>query len=103
MSDNSDTTNERVAREALMRDSPFYPLAPERMLLETRRCVAFFDKYPVSKEIRRKIDRFLTTAKKWCNTSPSATSVCIAGWSEPVALLNRADTAEVGPLLSGGP
>ena len=49
MSDNSDTTDERVAREALTHDSPFYPIAPERMLLETRRCVAFLDTNPVSK------------------------------------------------------
>jgi len=32
MSDDSDTTDERVAREALTHDSPFYPIAPERML-----------------------------------------------------------------------
>ena len=43
MSDNSDTMDERVARETLTHDSPFYPIAPERMLLETRRCVAFLD------------------------------------------------------------
>ena len=49
MSDNRDTTDERVAREALTHDSPFYPIAPERMLLETRQCVAFLDTNPVSK------------------------------------------------------
>jgi diadenosine tetraphosphate (Ap4A) HIT family hydrolase len=49
MSENNDRTDERVAREALTHDSPFYPIAPERMLLETRQCVAFLDKYPVSK------------------------------------------------------
>jgi diadenosine tetraphosphate (Ap4A) HIT family hydrolase len=49
MSENRDTTDERVAGEALTHDSPFYPMAPERMLLETPRCVAFLDKYPVSK------------------------------------------------------
>jgi diadenosine tetraphosphate (Ap4A) HIT family hydrolase len=49
MSENSDTTNERAAREALTHNSPFYPIAPERMLLETRRCVAFLDTNPVSK------------------------------------------------------
>ena len=49
MPDNSDTMDERVAGEALTRDSPFYPIAPERMLLETRRCVAFLDTTPVSK------------------------------------------------------
>jgi hypothetical protein len=49
MSDNSDATNERVAREALTHDSPFYPIAPERTLLETRQCVAFLDTNPVSK------------------------------------------------------
>ncbi len=49
MSDNSDTTDERIAREALTHDSPFYPIAPERMLLETRQCVAFLDTNPVSK------------------------------------------------------
>jgi diadenosine tetraphosphate (Ap4A) HIT family hydrolase len=49
MSDNSDTTDERVAREALTHDSPFYPIAPERLLLETPRCVAFLDTKPVSK------------------------------------------------------
>jgi hypothetical protein len=37
MSDNSDTMDERVAREALTHDSPFYPIAPERMLLEAWR------------------------------------------------------------------
>jgi len=49
MSDNSDTTDERVAREALTHDSPFYPIAPERLLLEARQCVAFLDTNPVSK------------------------------------------------------
>lgn len=49
MSDNNDTMDERVAREALTHDSPFYPIAPERMLLETRRCVVFLDTNPVSK------------------------------------------------------
>ena len=49
MSDNSDAMDERVAREALTHDSPFYPIAPERMLLETRQCVAFLDTNPVSK------------------------------------------------------
>jgi diadenosine tetraphosphate (Ap4A) HIT family hydrolase len=49
MSENSDTTDERVARKALTHDSPFYPIAPERLLLETRQCVAFLDTNPVSK------------------------------------------------------
>jgi len=49
MSDNSDTMDERVAREALTHDSPFYPVPPEQILLETRQCVAFLDKYPVSR------------------------------------------------------
>jgi diadenosine tetraphosphate (Ap4A) HIT family hydrolase len=49
MSDDRDTTDERVAREALTHDSPFYPITPERMLLETRPCVAFLDTTPVSK------------------------------------------------------
>jgi len=49
MSDNSDTMDERVVREALTHDSPFYPVAPERMLLEARQCVAFFDTNPASK------------------------------------------------------
>jgi diadenosine tetraphosphate (Ap4A) HIT family hydrolase len=49
MSDNSDATNERVARKALTQDSPFYPIARERMLLETRQSVAFLDTNPVSK------------------------------------------------------
>ena len=46
MSDNSDTMDERIAREALTHDSPFYPIAPERMLLEARQCVAFLDTNP---------------------------------------------------------
>ena len=41
--------NTRDPMEALTRDSPFYPIAPPRMLLETRRCVAFLDTNPVSK------------------------------------------------------
>jgi len=49
MPDKSDLTNEELAREALMPDSPFYPIAPQRMLLETRQCVAFLDTTPVSK------------------------------------------------------
>ena len=49
MSDNSATTDEKVAREALTSDSPFYPVVPERMLLETRWCVAFLDTKPASK------------------------------------------------------
>jgi diadenosine tetraphosphate (Ap4A) HIT family hydrolase len=49
MSDNSDTTDEGVARETLTHDSAFYPIAPERMLLETRQCVAFLDTTPVAK------------------------------------------------------
>jgi diadenosine tetraphosphate (Ap4A) HIT family hydrolase len=49
MSDNNDATDERIAREALTHDSPFYPIAPERMLLETRQCVAFLDTTPVSR------------------------------------------------------
>lgn len=47
--DHSHTTDETVAGEALPHDSPFYAIAPERMLLETRRCVAFLDTNPVSK------------------------------------------------------
>ena len=35
--------------ETLTQDSPFYPIAPQRRLLETRRCVAFLDTKPVSK------------------------------------------------------
>jgi len=45
----SSTTNERAARESLTSDSPFYPIAPPRMLLETQQCVAFLDTKPVSK------------------------------------------------------
>lgn len=29
-------------------DSPFSPVDPARMILETEHCLAFFDKYPVS-------------------------------------------------------
>ncbi len=29
-------------------DSPFHPLAPERVLAESERCVAFLDRFPVS-------------------------------------------------------
>jgi len=36
-------------KAALKSDSPFCPIVRRRMLLETRRCVAFLDKYPVSK------------------------------------------------------
>jgi diadenosine tetraphosphate (Ap4A) HIT family hydrolase len=28
--------------------SPFHPVAPERLILQTDRCLAFLDKYPVS-------------------------------------------------------
>jgi diadenosine tetraphosphate (Ap4A) HIT family hydrolase len=49
MSENNDTRDERAAGEALTPDSPFYPIAPERLLLETRQCVAFLDTSPVSK------------------------------------------------------
>lgn len=41
--------NRRNSNEALTPDSPFYPIAPERLLLETPRCVAFLDTNPVSK------------------------------------------------------
>ena len=41
--------NNGSSREALKPDSPFYPISRRRMLLQTRRCVAFLDKYPVSK------------------------------------------------------
>lgn len=43
------TMNKRDPTEALTWDSPFHPIAPHRMLLETRRCVAFLDTNPVSK------------------------------------------------------
>lgn len=35
--------------KALTQDSPFHPIAPERLLLETQRCVAFLDTKPASK------------------------------------------------------
>lgn len=41
--------NEKCPKEALPADSPFYPIARRRLLLETQRCVAFLDKHPVAK------------------------------------------------------
>jgi diadenosine tetraphosphate (Ap4A) HIT family hydrolase len=32
----------------LTRDSPFFPLDPARVILETRDAIAFFDKFPIS-------------------------------------------------------
>lgn len=58
MSDNSDTTDERVAREALTHDSPFYPIA----LLETRHCVAFLDTNPVSKGHALVVEKMATAS-----------------------------------------
>jgi len=49
MPDQSDATNERITAEVLTPDSPFYPIAPERLLLETPQCVAFLDTKPASK------------------------------------------------------
>jgi len=41
--------NEGGSMKALTQDSPFHPIAPERLLLETQRCVAFLDTKPASK------------------------------------------------------
>lgn len=49
MIDKTDARNEEYPKEALKPDSPFHPIAPERMVLETRRCVAFLDTTPISK------------------------------------------------------
>ena len=49
MAAKSDATTNGSTKQALKPDSPFYPIPPEHMLLETPQCVAFLDKYPVSK------------------------------------------------------
>lgn len=33
---------------SLSKDSPFYPIATDRVIMETANCLAFFDGYPVS-------------------------------------------------------
>ena len=33
---------------SLAKDSPFYPIEPDRVILEGANCLAFFDRYPVS-------------------------------------------------------
>jgi diadenosine tetraphosphate (Ap4A) HIT family hydrolase len=41
--------HQKNPKEALEPNSSFYPIPRRRMLLETRRCVAFLDKNPVSR------------------------------------------------------
>ena len=33
---------------SLSKDSPFYPIEPDRVILQSPNCLAFFDRYPVS-------------------------------------------------------
>jgi len=49
MLDKADVMNKDSSEETLGPDSPFYPIVPERLILETRRCVAFLDTSPASK------------------------------------------------------
>ncbi len=49
MLDETDARNKEPSEETLGPESPFYPVVRERLILETRRCVAFLDTSPVSK------------------------------------------------------
>lgn len=49
MLDKTDARNKDSSEETPVSDSPFYPVARERLVLETRRCVAFLNTSPVSK------------------------------------------------------
>jgi len=60
MLDKTDARNKESSEEALGPASPFYPIAQERLILETRRCVAFFDTSPVSKGHTLVIEKTVT-------------------------------------------
>lgn len=49
MLDETETMSKEFPEEIFGPESPFYPIARERLILETRRCVAFLDTSPASK------------------------------------------------------
>ncbi len=46
--DISNTNNKDILQKHLSKNSPFYPLEPDRIILEGENCVAFYDRYPVN-------------------------------------------------------
>lgn len=62
MLDKTDARNRDSSEETLVSDSPFYPVARERLALGTRRCVVFLDTSPVSKRHALVVARSVTAS-----------------------------------------